>query len=234
MYPLHSFKKTSHFSGTYQGQWLRGLRHGYGVRTSAPFGMASHNKLSETRMASMTSLNKEEEAAQAHQEAMEEAEATATDPAAAAAVAAARTISRRGEEARGGFVLRAKSDEYPSRRRSLVERTGMKTLVQVKMRMFELYLCKCKVWPPQTFASVFCLVQLLDFLIFQGLKLKKQRSTGDLDRKGVTSIRSTGSSTSWMSSESGFTTGASMMSEGSNQSFVCEVSYLLQSIDFPF
>ena len=97
--------------------------------------MASHNKLSETRMASMTSLNKEEEAAQAHQEAMEEAEATATDPSAAAAVAAARTISRRGEEARGGFVLRAKSDEYPSRRRSLVERTGMKTLVQVKMRM---------------------------------------------------------------------------------------------------
>merc|ERR550532_496509 len=144
-------------------------------------------------MASMTSLNKEEEAAQAHQEAMEEAEATATDPSAAAAVAAARTISRRGEEARGGFVLRAKSDEYPSRRRSLVERTGMKTLVQ-------------------------------------GLKLKKQRSTGDLDRKGVTSIRSTGSSTSWMSSESGFTTGASMMSEGSNQSFVCEDEQLDASV----
>merc|ERR550532_157421 len=144
-------------------------------------------------MASMTSLNKEEEAAQAHQEAMEEAEATATDPSAAAAVAAARTISRRGEEARGGFVLRAKSDEYPSRRRSLVERTGMKTLVQ-------------------------------------GLKLKKQRSTGDLDRKGVTSIRSTGSSTSWMSSESGFTTGASVMSEGSNQSFVCEDEQLDASV----
>merc|ERR550532_3940572 len=144
-------------------------------------------------MASMTSLNKEEEAAQAHQEAMEEAEATATDPSAAAAVAAARTISRRGEEARGGFVLRAKSDEYPSRRRSLVERTGMKTLVQ-------------------------------------GLKLKKQRSTGDLDRKGVTSIRSTGSSTSWMSSGSGFTTGASVMSEGSNQSFVCEDEQLDASV----
>merc|ERR550532_3930377 len=144
-------------------------------------------------MASMTSLNKEEEAAQAHQEAMEEAEATATDPSAAAAVAAARTISRRGEEARGGFVLRAKSDEYPSRRRSLVERTGMKTLVQ-------------------------------------GLKLKKQRSTGDLDRKGVTSIRSTGSTTSWMSSESGFTTGASVMSEGSNQSFAIEDEQLDASV----
>lgn len=122
-------------AGTYQGQWLRGLRHGYGVRTSAPFGMASHNKLSETRMASMTSLNKEEEAAAAAAaaaaEALEEAETAAADPAAAAAVERARTISRRGEEARGGFVLRAKSDEYPARRKSLVERTGMKTLVQV-------------------------------------------------------------------------------------------------------
>merc|ERR1719412_2929637 len=141
----------------------------------------------------MTSLNKEEEAAQAHQEAMEEAEATATDPAAAANVAAARTISRRGEEARGGFVLRAKSEETPHRRRSLVERSGMKTLVQ-------------------------------------GLKLKKQRSTGDLDRKGVTSIRSTGSTTSWMSSESGFTTGASVMSEGSNQSFAIEDEQLDASV----
>ena len=28
-------------TGTYKGQWLRGLRHGYGVRESAPFGQAS-------------------------------------------------------------------------------------------------------------------------------------------------------------------------------------------------
>lgn len=26
-----------YYTGTYQGQWLRGLRHGYGVRQSAPF-----------------------------------------------------------------------------------------------------------------------------------------------------------------------------------------------------
>jgi hypothetical protein len=60
--------------------------------------------------------------------------------------------------------------------------------------------------------------------LFKGLKLKKQRSTGDLDRKGVTAIRSTGSTTSWMSSESGYTAGASIVSEGSNQSFVMEVT----------
>ena len=28
-------------SGTYQGQWLGGMRHGYGVRQSVPYGMAA-------------------------------------------------------------------------------------------------------------------------------------------------------------------------------------------------
>jgi len=91
------------------------------------------------------------------------------------------------EEVRGGFVLKSRSDEAPVRRRSLVERTGMKNLMQ-------------------------------------GLKIRKQRSTGDLDRKGTVlgSIRSTGSTSSWMSSESNYMTGASVMSEGSQASFVVE------------
>ena len=60
----------------------------------------------------------------------------------------------------------------------------------------------------------------------QGLKIRKQRSTGDLDRKGVIgSIRSTGSTSSWMSSESNYA-GVSVMSEGSQASFVVEVSFL--------
>merc|ERR550539_1455051 len=46
--------------------------------------------------------------------------------------------------------------------------------------------------------------------------------TGDLDRKGgMGSIRSTGSTSSWMSSESNYA-GASVMSEGSQASFVVE------------
>merc|ERR1712106_1063096 len=58
--------------------------------------------------------------------------------------------------------------------------------------------------------------------LMQGLKIRKQRSTGDLDRKGVMgSIRSTGSTSSWMSSESNYA-GASVMSEGSQASFVVE------------
>merc|ERR1719499_2602277 len=58
--------------------------------------------------------------------------------------------------------------------------------------------------------------------LMQGLKIRKQRSTGDLDRKGVMgSIRSTGSTSSWMSSESNYA-GVSVMSEGSQASFVVE------------
>merc|ERR1719462_448564 len=56
----------------------------------------------------------------------------------------------------------------------------------------------------------------------KGLR-RKGGSTGDLDRKGVVgSIRSTGSTTSWMSSDSNYAGGASVMSEGSQASFVVE------------
>lgn len=103
-------------SGTYQGQWLRGMRHGYGVRTSAPFGVASSNKLSDNRMNSSTSLNQE------------------ADQPAGSSSASVGSKRGGGDEPRGGFVLRSKSDEAPHRRRSLVERTGMKTFVQVRFK----------------------------------------------------------------------------------------------------
>jgi len=151
--------------GTYQGQWLRGMRHGYGVRTSAAFGVASHSKGGDGRRPSVSSL----------QPGVEEAPKSLSNG----------TAKGDSVEVRGGFVLKSRSDEAPVRRRSLVERTGMKNLMQ-------------------------------------GLKIRKQRSTGDLDRKGVMgSIRSTGSTSSWMSSESNYA-GASVMSEGSQASFVVE------------
>ena len=114
--------------GTYQGQWLRGLRHGYGVRTSAPFGLASSNKLAENRMGnSVSSLNQDS--------GVDGGGTSSTIPEAggsgASAVGSVTGGPRKTDEIRGGFVLRAKSDEAPSRRRSLVERTGMKTFVQV-------------------------------------------------------------------------------------------------------
>jgi len=159
--------------GTYQGQWLRGMRHGYGVRTSAAFGVASHSRGGDGgRRPSLSSL----------QPGVEES----VKPAGLSNGGAGRGGTG-PEEVRGGFVLKCRSDEAPVRRRSLVERTGMKNLMQ-------------------------------------GLKIRKQRSTGDLDTKGkgvLNSIRSTGSTSSWMSSESNYA-GASVMSEGSQASFVVE------------
>jgi hypothetical protein len=64
-------------------------------------------------------------------------------------------------------------------------------------------------------------------LVTQGLRLKKQHSTGELEKRGTSaSIRSTGSSASWMSTESSQSgmTGGSHHTD-SNASFIAEVPY---------
>lgn len=86
-------------AGSYQGQWQEGKRHGYGVRTSAPFGLASHYR-PKTIQTSMTSLRSNDGNA---------------DP--------AEKRNHRMDDVRGGFVLKASSDEPPARRNSLVEKT---------------------------------------------------------------------------------------------------------------
>lgn len=80
------------------------MRHGYGVRASAPFGQASHYRPNKTLRASLTSLRSAD---------------GAPGPEAAAA-----ERDRRVDDSRGGFVLKAKSDEQPLRRRSLVEKSS--------------------------------------------------------------------------------------------------------------
>ncbi|XP_055299390.1 junctophilin-1 isoform X2 [Sitodiplosis mosellana] len=131
--------------GTYQGQWQEGKRHGYGVRTSAPFGLASHYRPKNIQT-SMTSLRSNEGGS--------------------GSVDAAEKRNHRMDEIRGGFVLKAKSDESPARRNSLVDKTRKGLL--------------------------------------SGLKLKKMRSTGDLEKRGNASgsIRSTISTASWISTGS--------------------------------
>lgn len=82
--------------GTYQGQWMRGLRHGYGVRTSAPFGLASHYRGgARGHRGSMSSLNE-----------------GGADP--------SEQRTTRMDDARGGFVLTVRSDQPSGRRGSLV------------------------------------------------------------------------------------------------------------------
>ena len=103
-------------AGTYQGQWLRGMRHGYGVRTSAAFGIASHSRGGEgARRPSVSSL----------QPGVEEPKSSGLSNGGAGG-------GKDSAELRGGFVLKSRSDEAPVRRRSLVERTGMKNLIQVR------------------------------------------------------------------------------------------------------
>ncbi|XP_065572609.1 junctophilin-1-like isoform X2 [Artemia franciscana] len=159
-------------AGTFQGQWLRGLRHGYGVRVSAPFGVASNQRGKNFR-GSQVSLRSE-----------------TMDPAA--------ERDRRLDDGRGGFVLKARSDEVPARRRSLVEHTS-----SIKKS------------------------------IVQGLKLRKQHSTGELEKRGtgVNNMRSTASSASWVSTDSGQSavTAASHHTD-SNASFVVEDDQLDASV----
>ncbi|XP_043288351.1 junctophilin-1 isoform X2 [Venturia canescens] len=158
-------------SGTYQGQWLRGMRHGYGVRASAPFGLASHYKPPKQAAirASLTSLRSADGA-----------------PAAAPTPEPTDRRDRRVDDSRGGFVLKARSDDPPARRKSLTEKSLKKG-------------------------------------ILSGLKIRKQRSTGDLEKRGTGgSIRSNASSASWMSTESSQSQASASVHTDSNASFVIE------------
>uniref|UniRef100_A0A182USL2 Junctophilin n=1 Tax=Anopheles merus TaxID=30066 RepID=A0A182USL2_ANOME len=162
--------------GSYQGQWQRGMRHGYGVRTSAPFGMAARFRPKSVRV-SMTSLRSADGGNQA----------PTPDP--------GEKRNHRIDDARGGFVLKAKSDETPVRRNSLVEKTKKGLL--------------------------------------SGLKIRKQKSTGDLEKRGTGtgSIRSTASTASWLSTESsqsGMTN--KTMHTDSNASFIVEDEQLEASV----
>ena len=93
------FNNLYNFPGKYQGQWQEGKRHGYGIRSSAPFGLASHHRRKNIH-ASMSSLRSNE---------------NAKDP--------EKMNSGRAEEIRGGFVLTAKSDKLPARRNSLTDKS---------------------------------------------------------------------------------------------------------------
>lgn len=102
-------------SGTYQGQWYHGMRHGYGVRASAPFGLASHYKPSKQVRASLTSLRSADDGG---------AVAPTPEP--------TDRRDRRVGDSRGGFVLKARSDNPPARRKSLTEKSLKKGILSVK------------------------------------------------------------------------------------------------------
>ena len=146
------------------------MRHGYGVRQSVPYGLAAHYRPKGIR-ASLTSLRSEQEEERV-----------------------VKDRDRKIDESRGGFVLKARSDESPTqRRRSLFDKHGRTSLRKTLM---------------------------------QGLKLRKQKSTGDIQespRRPTGSVRSTVSNvshTSGDSSQSGVT--STSMYTDSNLSFVSQ------------
>lgn len=104
---------------------MRGMRHGYGVRQSAPFGLASHYRPKTNVRSSMTSLRSNEGTG---------GNAPTPDP--------AEKRNSRIDDARGGFVLKAKSDEPPARRNSLVEKTkkGLLAVSFFKMKWVFVFL----------------------------------------------------------------------------------------------
>lgn len=98
-------------AGTFQGQWMRGMRHGYGVRTSARFGMASHSKPNKSDIRnSLSSLGSDD----AHNKAA----STSEDP-----VIGSEGRDKKLDDTRGGFVLKANSDEQPNKKKSLVSKS---------------------------------------------------------------------------------------------------------------
>lgn len=91
---------------------MRGMRHGYGVRTSAKFGMASHSKPNKSDIRnSLSSLGSDD----AH---VKVAGSAAEDSA-----IGSEGRDKKLDDTRGGFVLKANSDEQPSRRKTLVSKS---------------------------------------------------------------------------------------------------------------
>ena len=95
------------------------MRHGYGVRASAPFGLASHYKPKQVR-ASLTSLRSTEGGA----------------PGTAPTPEPTDRRDRRVDDSRGGFVLKARSDDPPARRKSLTEKSLKKGILAVSISHF--------------------------------------------------------------------------------------------------
>lgn len=93
------------------------MRHGYGVRASAPFGLASHYKPTAPKQvrASLTSLRSAD-----------------GGPVVAPTPEPTDRRDRRVDDSRGGFVLKARSDDPPARRKSLTEKSLKKGILSVR------------------------------------------------------------------------------------------------------
>ena len=101
---------TGSILGEYKGQWLRGMRHGYGTRQSVPYGVAAtfHAK-TQLQISSST-------------------------PSATDVDEDKRDRINRVDESRGGFVLKSRSDDAPATtggRRSFLDKHSKGTIGKI-------------------------------------------------------------------------------------------------------
>ncbi|CAF2986338.1 unnamed protein product [Rotaria sp. Silwood2] len=137
--------------GIYHGQIQQGLRHGFGIRRSVPYGVASRYRSKDVRD-SLTSLRSEEDDERTQRE-----------------------RDKRMDENRGGFVLRSRSEPHDSSSRSASQGPRRGSLSNSADRRTSLR---------KTLLS----------------KLRKQKSTSDIEDLSITkktsSFRSTASTVS--------------------------------------
>ncbi|CAF3438668.1 unnamed protein product [Rotaria socialis] len=137
--------------GIYHGQIQQGLRHGFGIRRSVPYGVASRYRSKDVRD-SLTSLRSEEDDERTQRE-----------------------RDKRMDENRGGFVLRSRSEPHDSVSRSASQGPRRGSLSNSADRRISLR---------KTLLS----------------KLRKQKSTSDIEDLSITkktsSFRSTASTVS--------------------------------------
>ncbi|CAF3578137.1 unnamed protein product [Rotaria sp. Silwood1] len=137
--------------GIYHGQIQQGLRHGFGIRRSVPYGVASRYRSKDVRD-SLTSLRSEEDDERTQRE-----------------------RDKRMDENRGGFVLRSRSEPHDASSRSASQGPRRGSLSNSADRRTSLR---------KTLLS----------------KLRKQKSTSDIEdlslTKKTSSFRSTASSVS--------------------------------------
>ena len=114
-------------SGTYSGQWLRGVRHGYGVRQSVSYALAARFPLQSAFAATAAAAAVSVAAAPPGVEALEKEDDILL-----------RERDWRVEESRGGFVLLARTQpvgDSASHRRMVLDKHGKpsirKTIVSV-------------------------------------------------------------------------------------------------------
>ena len=107
---------------------MRGMRHGYGKRTSAPYGLASHSKPKANNAQNCLRDTETPGGGGGAGAGAGTSTGSAGDP--------ASDRDKKMDDGRGGFVLKARSDEAPKERRrgSLMEKstTVKRSLFQVR------------------------------------------------------------------------------------------------------